>query len=195
VCPSEQEARLLENKIIRSEKPPLNIVGAFSFLYPCLGIKQIEDHTLCLAYTTEPGEFTEYDLYGAFRSRASAKLGFEGLVQLLKFVGHAEKSLQKIQYSRIVTFRRVPMRVSSAIPEFLLGESESLIDLLIEELLERTSARKESAVVQDALDALDYFRRQEIQPLRDVRMALSIENEFVLQEKRDALFILASGQE
>ncbi len=38
-CDSELAALLLENQLIQQLRPPFNVSGAFSMLYPCVGVR------------------------------------------------------------------------------------------------------------------------------------------------------------
>jgi len=59
------------------------------------------------------------------------------------------------------------------------------------ELLERNSARKEPKAVQEALDLLSSFYRDEVLPLREAKSVMGIGERFLPQEERDAVFISA----
>jgi excinuclease ABC subunit C len=195
VCKNEHDALLLENEIIQKEKPPLNIAGAFSFLYPCLGLKLPNEHTVSIAYTTDPDKLSEYCLYGSFRSRSTVRFAFDGLIELLAYIGHPERERRaaqnSYQFSKIRTYRRIPQDIVAALPQFMIGESDSLLELLILQLLDHRSAREKTKAVQESLEFLSDFYRVEVLALKEARKALGIGEIFVQQEERDALFISA----
>lgn len=57
----ETQALLLENELIRTLRPPYNVDGAFSFLYPALGVGRHEGRVL-LAFTSTPEEWSGLDV-------------------------------------------------------------------------------------------------------------------------------------
>ena len=71
-CESDLDALLLENRLIQTLRPRFNIAGAFSFLYPCIGLVRSE-RELHLCYSTSPVEFPMFDFFGAYRSRQKTK--------------------------------------------------------------------------------------------------------------------------
>jgi excinuclease ABC subunit C len=99
---SEQDALLRENALIQELKPKFNVDGAFSFLYPALGVTTTERHTL-LCMTTAPEQFRALELgwFGTFRSRPRVKLAFEALVELLSMIGHREKKNALPEHPRL----------------------------------------------------------------------------------------------
>lgn len=68
ICDSELHAEILENQIIQADRPKWNVVGAFYFLYPMIGMKWDKGITY-FCYTTQPESFSEFNLHGAYRSR------------------------------------------------------------------------------------------------------------------------------
>ena len=54
--PSERDALLLENELIRTLRPRYNVEGAYSFLYPAIGTAQ-HDHQTLLLFTTQTDAF------------------------------------------------------------------------------------------------------------------------------------------
>ncbi|MBY0277960.1 nucleotide excision repair endonuclease, partial [Candidatus Binatia bacterium] len=85
---NETEALLVENELIRTLRPPYNVDGAFSFLYPALGVGR-HDGRMLLAFTSSPEEWAALDVrwHGAFRSRRRARAAFDALVALLARIG------------------------------------------------------------------------------------------------------------
>ena len=193
---SETQALLLENELIRTLRPPYNVDGAFSFLYPALGVGA-HDGRVLLAFTSTPDEWDALDVrwHGAFRSRRRARAAFDALVALLGRVGHAEPAsrLPDVPFRRGVrleAFRRVPPELAAAANAFLAGESTDLLTLLFERLLESSRARAEAPEVADELRTLRSFARTDVAPLQNALRANG-GAAFVPAHQRDALFIVA----
>jgi excinuclease ABC subunit C len=195
---SETQALLLENELIRTLRPPYNVDGAFSFLYPALGVGA-HDGRVLLAFTATPDEWDALDIrwHGVFRSRRRARAAFDALVGLFGRVGHAEPAsrLPDVPFRRGVrleAFRRVPPELAAAANAFFAGESTDLLTLLFERLLESSRARAEAPEVADDLRTLRAFVRTDVAPLRSALRATD-GAAFVPADRRDALFILARG--
>lgn len=193
---SETQALLVENELIRTLRPPHNVEGAYSFLYPALGVGRHEGRVL-LGFTAAPEEWACLDVrwHGAFRSRVRARAAFDALVALFGRVGHLEPAsrLPKVRLRRGVrleAFRRVPAEVAAAADAFLAGDSTELLPLLFDRLLESPGARREAADVEAALRTLDGFAHTDVAPLRDALQAQGRTGRVPAHE-RDALFIAA----
>ncbi len=193
---SEQQALLLENQLIRELRPPYNVDGAFSFLYPALGVGQHEGRVL-LAFTSGPEEWSHLALrwYGCFRSRLRARAAFDALVALFGRIGHLEPMSRlpeapRRRGARLEAFRRVPAELAAAADAFLAGDSTDLLAELFERLLESPQARREAADVEEELRTLDAFAREDVASLRRVLRATG-RSGYVSAEERDALFIRA----
>ncbi len=87
VCESELDAALDEIRLIQALRPRENVAGAFSFLYPFIGIR-LDGRETNFCLTTSPEAFPSFDLYGAFRSREVTGEAFFSLMRLLRFIGH-----------------------------------------------------------------------------------------------------------
>ena len=193
---TETKALLLENEIIRTLRPPYNIDGAFSFLYPALGVGQ-HDGRVLLAFTSTPEEWDELDVrwHGAFRSRRRARAAFDALVALFARVGHAEPPSRRpvVKLRRgvhLAAFRRVPEGLAAAADAFLAGESTDLLTMLFDRLLESSRARHEAAEVTEELRTLRTFVCTDVVPLQNVLRATN-RTDYVAGHERDALFIAA----
>lgn len=194
--PSEREALLVENELIRTLRPRYNVDGAYDFLYPAIGVGVDRDVVL-LAFTTEPEAWSALELawYGSFRSRLRAREAFDALETLLAYLGHAEPrsrlpDVPRRRGSRLVGLRRLPEPLVPALHAFLGGGSRDLLPLLATLLLERPQARSEAPEVQADLRTLDRFRRRDVSRLRDALRATG-RHGFVPRSERDALFIAA----
>ena len=197
VVESEKEALLLENQLIQELKPQFNISGAFSFMYPALGIGY-DDRVFYLCYSTDPEAFenTVFKMHGVYRSRALTKDAYYSLVRILNFLGHREPSLRlrkfpTMKYTNISGFRQVHAELALELSNFLNGENRNFLRVAIDTLLEKTSARGEAAKVQEAVRSLVVFFREEANRLRKAKKKSGFESEFLSQKERDRTFILA----
>jgi len=197
VQPSEGEALLAENELIRSLRPRYNVDGAFDFLYPAIGTGR-NDHQLLLCFTSQRDAFSALGLrwHGTYRPRRRAREGFDLLVELLGLIGHLEPRSRlpkapRLRGSRLVAVRRVPPELLLPLREFLDGESDALLATLFELLLESRVARREAAQVQEDVRGLRAFYRRDLRALREARRVTCRSGSFVPQDERDALFIEA----
>jgi excinuclease ABC subunit C len=193
---SEEQALLVENELIRRLRPRYNVDGAFTFLYPALGVGQHEGRLL-LAFTSAPEEWSELGLrwHGCYRSRGRARAAFDALVSLFGRVGHLEPmsrlpAVKRRRGARLEAFRRVPPELAAAADAFLTGDSTDLLAELFDCLLESPQARREAADVEEELRTLDDFAREDIAALRRALRTVG-RSGYVPGEERDALFIQA----
>jgi len=194
--PSEVEALLAENELIRTLRPRYNVDGAFEFLYPAIGTGHTE-HQMLLCFTPEPDAF---DLalrwHGSFRPRHRAREAFDALVDLMARIGHLEPRSRvprapRLRGSRLVAIRRAPDGLLGPMRGFLDGDSDALLSRLFGHLLESRQARREAGEVEDALRVLRDFYHDDALRLREARHAVGRRRRFVPQTERDALFIEA----
>ncbi len=197
VQPSERDALLLENELIRTLRPPYNVDGAYDFLYPAIGVG-FDEGQLRLCFTSQPDAFASLALrwHGSFRPRLRAREGFDALVSLLGRIGHLEPRTRlpeapRLRGSRLVAVRRVPPEMAPPIDAFFAGESDAVLADLFGRLLERTAARQDAAEVQEALDLLRRFFHRDAERLRRAQLAIGRSPGFVPSPERDALFIAA----
>src|SRR3954468_1096935 len=108
------DACLTEAMLIQKHRPRWNIVGAYSFLYPLIGIR-CESGNIDFCMTTTPDGVLEanpgFEFHGAFRSRRITGDAFFALMRLLRFVGHVNPSNRRNQmpkHSYVRSFRRLP---------------------------------------------------------------------------------------
>ena len=192
--PSERAALLLENELIRTHRPPYNVDGAYTFLYPAIGAG-IRAHQTIFCFTTLVDAFSDRELrwYGSFRSRLRTLDAFEALVDTLGLVGHREPRTRfadwpRIRGSRVVGFRRIEGHLP-AVERLLSGESSDVLRALAVRLVEKPDARREAALIGDRLRLLESFFHSDAQPLRAALRSAGRRGHFVPQEERDALFI------
>lgn len=193
--PTERDALLKENEIIRSLRPPFNVDGAFSFLYPAIGISTRPQHQL-FCFTTNPGAWNTFDFqwYGTFRSRPRAKEAFDVLVELLSHIAHREPQSRLPEHrplrgSRLGAFRRLNEDMGEKLTAFLAGETAAPLAIIAEALLEKPRARREAARVQECLQCLSSFYDTDLHPLRAALNKAGIHGTFIAQDERDSLFI------
>ena len=194
--PSETQALLFENQLIRTLRPSYNVDGAYAFLYPSLGVGR-HDGRVLLAFTSSPEKWSGLDLrwHGCFRSRVRARAAFDALVALFARLGHLEPAsrlpvVPLRRGTRLEAFRRLPPQLPAAADAFLAGDSTDLLPLLFDRLLETSRALREAADVEADLRTLDDFARSDVAPLRRVLQTMG-RSGCVPGDERDALFIAA----
>ena len=196
--PTERQALLHENALIRSLKPAFNVDGAYAFLYPAVGVGRHDKRTL-LCFSTSPEAYATLGLtwFGSFRSRPRAKAAFDALVELLTWVGHLEKRARLPAHesprgSRLVGLRQVPPELYTALPAFFAGEGRELLSRLALLLLAKPRARRDAADVQESLQLLSRFYEMDAVRLRTAMLKMGRSGSFVPQGERDSLFIRAA---
>ena len=192
--PSEREALLAENELIRTLRPPYNVDGAYTFLYPALGVG-VRHHQTLVCFTTSVSHFSGLGLrwYGTFRSRHRTRDAFDALVALLGLLGHREPrsrlpDVPPVRGSQLAAFRRIET-LAPAIERLLSGESSALLRELSTRLLEKPDARREATQVGEDLRRLAAFHETDARRLREVLRSAGRRGGFVDQQERDALFI------
>jgi len=192
-CATELDAELREAALIRELRPRWNAAMAFSFLYPLVGLGTTEGGLVWIALSSRPDERPELAWNGAYRSRAITGAAFFALARLLAHVGHRERIVRRARGERTYGFayRRLPRGSLDAWSAFLRGEDRSALPALVLELAEKPRARRDRAVVQADVDALDAFFRHEATRLREACRRVGEQRWPVPQADRDALFIRA----
>jgi hypothetical protein len=191
LCPTEAEACLLETELIQAHRPKWNVAGAFHFLYPLIGIRR-EGRNVLFCYTTRPGEFPAYEFHGAFRSRHITSKSFFSLMKLLPFIAHpmARGDLPKRKkYCYVFGFRELDLAWVDRMEELLRGESRAALEDLSLALLERPGARNSSEEVQEHLQNILRFWKQEALTLADARKRTGYSQYPVPQNERDFIFL------
>jgi hypothetical protein len=192
-CATELDAELLEARLIRDLRPKWNVVGAFSFLYPLIGLGEAENGDFVLAFSTRPEEKEDLEWHGAFRSREITGEAFFALVRLLGRIGHRTPQPPRPRGKRTYLFslRRIPRTWRARWSAFLRGEGRDALETLVLALLESPAARRDAAGVQEDLLALERFHRHEAIALRRARELAGHAEVLVPQAARDTLFIRA----
>jgi predicted GIY-YIG superfamily endonuclease len=188
------DACLTETILIQKHRPRWNIVGAYSFLYPLIGIRSANGNLdFCMTTTPEAvlKEWPGFEFHGAFRSRRITGDAFFALMRLLRFVGHVNPSngRGRIRYSYIFSFRRLPSNWAGIWSSFYKGESALAMEELILNLVEKTGARRRPDKVQEYLDELKRFWRHEVLMLAKMRKATGCTDWPVPQYRRDLVFL------
>ena len=194
LCSSEYEAEELETTLIQRHRPRWNVVGAFYFLYPMIGMR-IQDRQVIFCYTTKPEEgWSGFQFFGAYRSREFTQRAYLSLIQILQYIGHPLKkkefySEKTPQFSFIHGLRQIPLEWGSQFQSFFRGESQQLLETLILALLENAGARMRRIEVQGWIEDLVRFWRHEALPLSRVCQRVGYTQMPVAQKDRDFLFI------
>jgi excinuclease ABC subunit C len=188
------DACLTETMLIQKYRPRWNIVGAYSFLYPLIGIRSANGN-IDFCMTTAPEallqDYPGFEFHGAFRSRRITGDAFFALMRLLRFVGHVNPSNRRRipRYSYIFSFRRLPLNWAGMWGSFYRGESALAMEELILKLVENAGARHRPSKVQEYLDELKRFWRHEVLTLAKARKATGYRDWPVPQCERDLVFL------
>lgn len=193
---TELAALLRELKLIQELGPALNVVGKFSFLYPFLGISRISAHewAFCVTTTAHSEAMKDFEWFGCYRSGSRVREAHRGLTELLRFVAHptpiaAAQKASFPPYTTVRVFRRIPESFRSAIPAFFRGDSDLLLPLFFDTLLDLKAARASAKDLQTAFEALQEFWDNEAVPLRAAIEKNNCLNYPIAQLDRDALFL------
>jgi excinuclease ABC subunit C len=189
------DACLTEAMLIQKRRPRWNIVGAYSFLYPLIGIRSTNgDIEFCLTTTPDAvlKECPDFEFHGAFRSRRITGDAFFALMRLLSFVGHVNPSNRRNRmpkYTYIRSFRRLPPNWAGIWASFYKGESALAMEELILKLVENNGARRRRSKVQEHLDEIKRFWRHEVLTLAKARKGTGCTEWPVPQYQRDLIFL------
>jgi excinuclease ABC subunit C len=181
--------------LIQKHRPRWNIAGAFSFLYPLIGIRSANgDIEFCMTTTPEAvlRECPGFEFHGAFRSRRITGDAFFALMRLLKCVGHINPSNFRNRiprYSYIFSFRRLPPEWTGLWASFYKGESALAMEELILRLVDNTAARRRPSKIQEHLDELNRFWKREVLTLARARKSTGCGEWPVPQCQRDLVFL------
>ncbi len=192
-CDTDLEASLKEARQIQNLRPPKNIAGAYSFMYPMIGMRS-ETKRLYFCLTTMPENFKQYQFHGCYRSRRLAGDAYFALMKIFEYMGHplSKKDLLSegtSPYSYLFGFRQIEPHWQPLVSTFLKGESKELLEAIVLALLERPGARKESDKIQERLRLLKRFYRYEARPLATAIRTVQFPDYPVKQLDRDPLFL------
>jgi predicted GIY-YIG superfamily endonuclease len=189
------DACLTEMLLIQKHRPRWNIVGAYSFLYPLIGIRSANGNIeFCMTTTPEVvlEAYPGFDFHGAFRSRRITGDAFFALMRLLRFIGHINPSSRRsrvLKHSYIFSFRRLPSDWAGAWASFYMGQSSRALEDLVLNLVENAGARRRRTKIQEHVDELKRFWRHEVLALARVRKATGCTEWPVPQHQRDLDFL------
>lgn len=194
-CGSDLDALLLENRLIQKLRPRFNVAGAFSFLYPMIGLER-RGSELALCYSSSPSEFGMFEFYGAFRSRLITREAFLALLALLEHIGHREprKKLSgypHVKFSIVARYRQIGDQWLAPLERFLRGDSPEFLEQAVLALVDKPSARRHADEVQEYFDQLARFYRHEAKALRQAMQRLGLSSKSISQEERDRVFLSA----
>ena len=194
ICESELAACLLEVSLIQELRPKWNVAGAFSFLYPMIGLAR-DAGTSWFCFTTAPETVSGYSLQGAYRSREIAGDAFFAWMRLLQYVGHPagkrerEKRREGTKRCYLFGFRSLPEDWFSQWELFFKGESPDALEHLVFALLENAAARSRARQIQEDLNALRRFWKHEATLLLKARQFADYRDYPVPQKDRDPLLL------
>jgi excinuclease ABC subunit C len=192
---SDFDACRTEMTLIQKHRPRWNIVGAYSFLYPLIGIRSADGNIeFCMTTTPEAilKEHPGFKFHGAFRSRRITGDAFFALMRLLRFIGHVNPSNRRVRiprHSYLWSFRRLPSNWVEQWTSFFKGESAGAMEELILKLVDNAGARRRQSKVQEHLNELKRFWRHEVLTLARVRSATGCAEWPVPQLLRDFVFL------
>lgn len=196
---TETEALLQETRLIQELRPRWNVAGAFSFLYPYLGICQNGAVTQ-IYLSHRPAEHLSQELFGCYRSRHFTLEAFEALNELLAFLAPRLPRKEKLAHAvqgpegwirpeKLGAFRGIHPDWRGHLERFFKTGDTTALEELVLELAGLPAARRASKRIQRHLNALKYFRKWEILPLAKAIQTLEHAEYPVAQTKRDPLFI------
>lgn len=190
VTASEETALLLENALIRELRPRLNVEGAYSFLYPVVGLKRTQRH-LHVAYSTMSEELASHGFrrFGCYRNRGITRAGFDALDRVLGWLGHVEGAPAQVPYTAWRRFRQIPEALDDELAGLLLGDSDALLQTAILGLVDKPAARRDATEVQAALRALKTFFDTEAVRFAHLRALTGAD--YIAQDDRDPADIRA----
>jgi excinuclease ABC subunit C len=174
-------------------------VGAYSFLYPLIGIRSANGNIeFCMTTTPEAvlKEYPGFEFHGAFRSRRITGDAFFALMRLLRYVGHVNPSNRRnrmSRYSYIFSFRKLPSNWAGVWASFYKGQSALAMEELILKLVENSGARRKTSKVQEHLDELKRFWKHEALTLAKVRKVTGCTEWPLPQYQRDLVFLSYRG--
>ncbi len=193
VCESELAASLAEIRLIQALRPPRNVVSAFSFLYPYIGIRSGAAGETYFCLTTSPGAYPSFAFHGAFRTRDVTREAFYSLARLLRWAGHPVprhhcRKLEVAPHSRVIGFRRLAADAPAQWARLLEGASRDPLEALALRLVEHAGARAKRREIHEDLEAVARFFTREAQVLARARAVTGYARYPVPQEDRDLLF-------
>ncbi|MEX1267662.1 MAG: nucleotide excision repair endonuclease [Balneolaceae bacterium] len=196
VTGSEKEALLLENRLIRDERPPFNHANKQTEAYYFVYLEPGEDHlefrlAMRIHDETDPAFW-----YGCFKGHAPVRHSMGRLLQLLWMAenGTADPHFLPVQLTRRLTPMRCRLPVQKLnqfdlpglLREYMLGRSYELTDLLAAQIeIGRTLTLFQNCFLEDGLLQLALFYDRKLTPHRKIRGR----NRIIPQNQLDDLLI------
>lgn len=189
---TDLEACLAEMRLIQEHRPKWNVEGAFYFLYPMIGMRDEGMGVVSFCYTMNPGDFQDFSMHGAYRSRGLTGEAFFSWMRLMGFVGHRDKKRghlgpKTLGKSYVYRYRQVPSGWCALWNAFFTGESQQALEVLVLALVENAKARSTPDQIQEHLDHLKRFWRHEARLLARMRKETGHFQYPVSQIERDLL--------
>jgi len=186
-------ASVKEVELIQQLRPRGNVVSAYAFMYPFVGIRATRD-VFYICTTTHQEAFQGWSLHGCFRSRAATGDAFFALMRLLAYLGHPVPRSRlrpeiDVPHSRVFGFRQLPGCVTEGLDALFRGVDADCLPTLAMALLDKASARSRAADVKADLITLRNFWRDEARPLREAVATTGYEVWPVPQTERDPIFL------
>jgi excinuclease UvrABC nuclease subunit len=207
-CESEEAALLRESYLLRTHRPPYNVLNTHPESYYLVGLKK-EDRSFGFRLTNHALITDEEELYGAFKGRGIVRRGFIALLRLLWAV-LAEKNhvfvADAFKYPGVLVRRNIPYAYSvvmdrsfseekvelwhSHIRKFLGGHSKSLLQRLTDELLEHSEIPPFMYhFIQEDLETLSSFFKYGPNRNRRLRRFHGLKTNLLPQRELDDLLI------
>ncbi len=204
VCASDAHALTLELSQIQELRPRFNVSGACRFLYPYLVVGAFRGGVVVARSTAPLPEllkaFPEARVFGPFRSRHFCGEAMDALIEITSYLGFRQQGTrgrwrrdsELPPYTRLVAFRSLDAGVLEAAHRMLgalaaKDRARALGELAVQ-LLEKPSALKNAAQVQESLRALRLFEKHELAHLHRVAARAGVSVPFE-QLQRDRLFL------
>jgi excinuclease UvrABC nuclease subunit len=207
-CQSEEAALLRESYLLRTHRPPYNVLNTHPESYYLVSLKK-ENCSLSFRLTTHALVTDEEDLYGAFKGRGIVRRGFVALLRLLWAV-LAEKTDVRVadafRYPGVLVRRNTPYAFSIVmdrslsqdkrehwhrhVRQFLGGHSKSLLQRLTDELLEHSEIPPFMYhFIQEDLETLSEFFKYGPNRNRRLRRFHGLKTNLLPQRELDDLII------
>ncbi len=154
VCNTEKEALLMENKWLRTQKPPFNRANTKPELHLFVGITK-KQNKLSIGWTLSESHHSFDVLYGAFRGMAST-YALLGALQRLNALLSKKNILEKKYFiKRVPTLFEIQAIPENWIQSLLTGSSLELE--LVDSLMNSTSGFTRKVVFQDVSILMRWF--------------------------------------
>ena len=192
-CVSDAEARLLENRLIRSLRPPFNRAGTWPRSARFVVLGEMPDGFRC-RLAPEPGE----ESYGAFRAPTGmALLAAARLAWLAARPGSHPLQLPHglLTAPALVVWEWSGDDAALVLPlvrAFLAGDSDELLARWASAIAMPTDTFSQAFLARD-IEVLEEFYRRGPRRVRELRALLPVGRETISPEEHDDFVVLAGG--